>query len=246
MKRPPSDGRCIHCRVSLCEQTEDHVFPKAWYPDSTPQTVNRWTAPSCRRCNKESGEREQELLLYMGLCVDPRKLEAAGIAERVKRSFGIGVKGLSPKETRIREARKNRVLASLKPFSENQQEHIIPGLGPHHGFPLKQQIALEIPSEAVYEVSKKIVRGCEFWLANGRIIDEPYDLSVYLAPQEEIADVLRMFQPFGPIHRGPGFRIRRAATREDPLSALYEIWIWDTWTIYCSILFPEILPAESN
>jgi hypothetical protein len=203
MKRPKGDGRCIHCGEPLLEQTEDHVFPKGWYPDSTPQTVQRWTAPSCRRCNKDSGEREQELLMLTALCVDPRKFEAAGISEKVKRSFGVGVSGLSVKEQKIREAYKSRILSSMTPYSEESKCHLIPGLGPHPGFPVEKQFQIQIPAKLVYEVAKKILRGCEFWLANGRIIAPPYELSVYLVPREEITDVLRMLDQCGVTQLGP-------------------------------------------
>jgi hypothetical protein len=239
MRRPNGDGRCIHCRELLAEQTEDHVFPKGWYPDSTPQSVQRWTVPSCQRCNRESGEREQELLMLTGLCVDPRKFEAAGIAEKVKRSFGVGRSGLSEKERKIREARKNRILSSLSRYTEEQKSYLVPGLGPHAGFPVEKQFQIQIPSELIYEVAKKIVRGCEFWLANGRIIEPPYELSVYLVPKEEIPDVLNILERGGVTELGPGFKIRRAGATDDPLSAIYEVTIWDSWTLYYGILPPE-------
>ena len=112
--------------------------------------------------------------MLTALCVDPRKLEAAGISEKVKRSFGVGVSGLSEKEQKIRDARKNRILSSMTPYSEDTKSHLIPGLGPHPGFPVEKQFQIQIPAELVYDVAQKIVRGCEFWMANGRIIGPPY------------------------------------------------------------------------
>src|SRR6516164_1177736 len=81
-KRPKSDGRCIHCRAKLVSGTKDHVFPDSWYPDSTPKSVQRWTVPSCARCNRESGEFENEAFIRLALCVDPRKEAAKGLAKR--------------------------------------------------------------------------------------------------------------------------------------------------------------------
>src|SRR5215831_12374580 len=74
-RRPKSDGRCIR-RAVLTAKTYDHVSPSCWYPDSTPSNVQRWTVPSCSRCNRELGAVEQELLLRLGLCVDPHKTAA--------------------------------------------------------------------------------------------------------------------------------------------------------------------------
>ena len=64
IRRPKGDGRCIHCRETLVEATKDHVFPSSWYPDTTPDEVQRWTAPSCQRCNVESGRLEEDLLVF--------------------------------------------------------------------------------------------------------------------------------------------------------------------------------------
>jgi hypothetical protein len=47
---------------------------------------------------------------------------------------------------------------------------------------------------------------------------------------------------FGPVHLGPGLRIRRGGAHDDSLAALYELVMWDTLTVYASILPPE---AES-
>ena len=106
-KRPKGDGRCIHCRTPLTNPTKDHVFPSSWYPDSTPANVQRWTAPSCKPCNKKFGVMEEDLLIRLSLCVDPRKQAALGVSKNALRAFGIGVSGLSEKERRIREAKKN-------------------------------------------------------------------------------------------------------------------------------------------
>jgi hypothetical protein len=40
----------------------------------------------------------------------------------------------------------------------------------------------------------------------------------------------------GPVYLGPGLRIRRGSPQDDPMSALYELVMWDTLTVYASIL----------
>jgi hypothetical protein len=66
----------------------DHVFPRSWYPDSTPAKVQRWTAPSCGKCNRDSGTKETELFVRMAFCVDPRKPGADGLAKQALRAVG--------------------------------------------------------------------------------------------------------------------------------------------------------------
>ncbi len=237
-RRPKSDGRCVHCREGLVDKTKDHVFPGSWYPDSTGPEVQRWTVPSCRRCNEEFGEKEKELFVRLALCIDPRKHAAAGISTQASRSFGAGVIGLDPKEKHIREALRDKIFREIKPYTKSVEGHVLPGLGLHPGFPAEQQMQVSIPADLLYAVAKKIVRGCEYWLANGRIIDPPYEIEA-LFVRDVPEDIRRAFGPFGPVSLGPGFRIRRAGVVDDLGVAMYEIVIWDTITIFYAILPPE-------
>lgn len=240
LKRPKSDGRCIHCREKMAKETADHVFPSAWYPDSTPSAVQRWTAPSCQQCNGTSGEKEKQLLVRLALCVNPQKPEVQGLAKRALASLGIGVTGLSEREARIRKALLDEVLRDAKIYTGENREHVIPGLGPHPEVPAGQQFELGISADDLTEVTKKIVRGCEWWLAKGRIIALPYEIEVLMAPAEELPpSVAHLITLFGQAHLGPGFQLRRGAAHDDPGTVLYEIVVWDTMTFYCAILPPE-------
>jgi hypothetical protein len=172
------------------------------------------------------------------LCVNPRKIEALGISTKLARTFGIG-EGISPTDRQKRTAFRDRILSEAKPISKESQAYSIPGLGPHSGFPIESQREIGIPAQLVYDVAKKIVRGCEFWLSDGRIVDRPYELDVYMVHPEEIPSVVRMFDPISAVTLGPGFRVRRAAVKEDPLAAMYQVEIWGAWTLYFTILPPE-------
>ena len=88
IRRPKSDGRCIHCREPLVKPTKDHVFPSSWYPDTTPSGLERWTVPSCARCNGESGRLEKDLLVFFACCIDPTKPATRGLYQRVRRTIG--------------------------------------------------------------------------------------------------------------------------------------------------------------
>jgi hypothetical protein len=238
IKRPKSDGRCIHCREVLVKKTGDHVFPSSWYPDVTPPTIQRWKAPSCARCNGQFGAMEQDLLVKFGLCVDPRKAAASGISKKALSALGIGVSGLSEKEMQIRKARRDKILERAKPHDKAADgPHVIPGLGLHAGFPVERQAQIEIPADAVYAVAKKILRGCEYWLAEGRIVEPPYELEVFFP--SKTPEQLEAHLKFGPDYLGPGCRIRRAVPVDEPGAAIYEIVIWDTLTLFCTILPPE-------
>jgi hypothetical protein len=90
-------------------------------------------------------------------------------------------------------------------------------------------------------VAEKIVRGCEYKLAN-RIIDETYEMGVYFAHESDVAEqTARVFQAprAQTTHLGPGFAVTRAAAHDDPNAVVYKIVVWGTVVIYASILDSE-------
>lgn len=180
---------------------------------------------------------EVGLLVRFAMCIDPRKQEVSGVWQRARQSLGIGVTGLSEKEARIRKALRDEILREAKPYDGSADAYVIPGMGPHTGFPKEMQIQIPIPAGDVHEVAKKILRGCEFWLGEGRIIEPPFELEVFLP--RETPEELERHLTFGPDYLGPGCRIRRAVPIDEPKSAIYEIVIWDSWKSFFSILPPE-------
>lgn len=247
IRRPKSDGRCIHCREALTKTTKDHVFPNSWYPDTTPDEIQRWTAPSCERCNGQFGRLEKELLVFLACCINPQKAAARGLYERVRRTMGIGVEGLSDEEKGHREARRRKLLIEAQPYSSEVLPHIIPGLGPHPEAPVSSQRVITMEEKSIQAVVKKIVRGCEYWLAGGRIVDPPYEIEVVFPSETtELVDKIMAAFAFGPVHLGPGLRIRRGGAQDDPLSLLYELVMWETMTVYASILPPEAGHSTSH
>jgi hypothetical protein len=249
IRRPRSDGRCVHCRRHLDDETgttKDHVFPDSWYPDSTPSTVQRWTVPACLRCNNELGLTEKEVFVRLGLCVNPQKVAATGVSKKIILSFGIGAVGIDEEEKRIRAALKQEVLASARRYTDEERPHILPGIGPYPEGPSDQQMVIDIPADKLYEVAKKIVRGSEYWFSKGRIIEHPYEIQIFFAHDPDVPDVVTMFSAFSAFHFGPGFRVRRGVANEDPLSAIYEVLVWDTLKFYASVLAPDEPPGVAQ
>jgi hypothetical protein len=177
---------------------------------------------------------EKELFIRAAICVGPIRAEAAGLSKKAVESLGVGVSGLGAKEKAHRQALKAKILKEMRPYKPGTET--FPGLGPHSGFPENQQFEIPISETVIKEVAAKIVRGCEYVLGGERLIEEPYELSIYFAHEHKIQDVLRIFNRFGSVQLGPGFAVRRAAAHDDPKSVLYKIDIWGTWTIYASII----------
>ena len=97
--------------------------------------------------------------MFLACCINPTKPAAQGLYERVRRTMGIGVEGLSEEEKRHREARRRKLLSEARPYSPEIQPHIIPGLGPHPEAPVSSQMQLTVDAESIHAVVKKVVRG---------------------------------------------------------------------------------------
>jgi hypothetical protein len=183
---------------------------------------------------------EKEVLVFFALCIDPTKPAAAGLYATVRRTLGIGVEGLPAEEKAHRDALRRKILNELKPVTAEMLPDILPGLGPHLEFPQSPKTQTTVEAEKVLAVIKKIVRGCEFWLANGRIVEPPYEVEIFL-PHERpdlIATILNQFS-LGRTHLDPGLQVRRVYAQDEPRAVLYELIIWETLTAYASILPPE-------
>jgi hypothetical protein len=235
-RETPERTRCVHCGQALAVVTGDHVFPKSWYPETTPSNVQRWTVPSCGKCNNMLGNIERELFVRLALCVDPRKAEASGLSAKAVRSMGIRAEGITFEERLRRKALKRKILRSMVPYKPGSET--FPGLGPHPEFSEPVSVALTLPEEQIRAVAKKIVRGCEYVLAN-RIVEPPYELEIFFAHKRDVADkTARVFESLGAktTHLGPGFIVTRAEAHDEPGPALYKIVVWGTIVIYGAIL----------
>ena len=141
--------RCVHCLEQITTgQTKDHVFPSSWYPNTTPNKVQRWTVPSCSGCNGTFGELEKELFIRLAICIDPTKAEASGISKDALRSMGIGVQELNPEERAYRTALLNKILGDSVPLKDIGDVPLVPGLEPHAGF--SEDKRERLPSRTIY------------------------------------------------------------------------------------------------
>ncbi len=214
-------GKCVHCLRVGDEVTYDHGFPSSWYPDSTPSTVQRWTAPSCRKCNHELGRLEKDMLVRIVLCIDPRKEAVSGLAARVLRSLGLHVGGLSEDEKAYRDRLGARLRAELLPRPEVAAETVIPGLGPYENSPWM----VPIPWASLSIITEKIARVCEHKI-NGRFVESPYGVRTSVdSAGGVLPEPLRSFATV--FDFGPGLKVTRLSPIENPLMVRYWISIWD-------------------
>jgi hypothetical protein len=84
-KRPPP-GKCVHCLKDPVERDWDHVFPEAFYPNSSPKDQYKWQVPSCVPCNNALSKIEDDFLRRVGLCLDPFSPASRDIAFKAYRA----------------------------------------------------------------------------------------------------------------------------------------------------------------
>ena len=221
--------KCIHCRIESVTMTREHAFPSAWYTDNTPINVQRWTVPSCSQCNNSLGAAEMDLLIKMVPCIDPNKPEISGLRNKVFEALGIGMEGkISAEELRKRKALAKKVFGELKPYNNNIK--VFPNFGLHEGFPSEAQHVINIPSNILFPVLKKVFRGAEYKLNNKKIIEPPFELEIFHT-EKEIPELEILLRRFGRTeYLGPGFKLQRVASGSGLV--LYKVVIWGTWVAY--------------
>lgn len=222
---------CIHCLRPTDAPEGDHVFPSSWYPDTTPSTVQRWTAPSCAKCNREFGQMEKDLLVRLVGCIDPKSSAVSGLYARTFRALGIGTTGLEASEQECRDKLRTQLRSELMPTAETAQlPGAIPGLGP----PEQAEHSIPIPFAALSIMAEKIARGCEYRYKNRkRLVVPPYDVLTAIRDTDFIPE------PFASgtklLDFGPGCQIRRLTFIEDANTVWYFITIWQALNIHVRI-----------
>jgi len=232
-KRPPST-KCVHCVRFFEELTWDHVFPESWYPDTTLPNLAKWKIPSCKPCNSEYGRLEDDLMIRIGLCLDPNDPKSLGIPQKA-------VRAISPQFAKdendrlLRDAKRRQILGHAS-FGRDVPDHgIYPNFGNVSNMPTENQIAVNISPESVRRLTEKIVRGITF-LEDSLYIEWPYSVSFYALHDKDAFPVVDLIKRFGQVYANePGIVVTRAVLPEDKLTSFYFIDIWGQFKMYAHV-----------
>ncbi len=176
---------------------------------------------------------EQDLLVRIALCIDPKSEAAKGVREKALRSLGIDAEELAPKEREHRERLRLRLKAELIPVTTGEQlQGAIPGLTPESR---PAEYRVPIPWAGLSIIAEKIARGCEykrdrFGLSGKKFVEPPYAVRTCVSEPDIVGP---QFLPHKLIHRtvinfGPGCQAIRISLIEDENIAHYRILIWGT------------------
>lgn len=233
-KRPPP-GKCVHCLRENLPRNWDHVFPKAWYPDSTPPNLQKWQIPSCESCNSEYGELENDLLLVLSCCVDPHIAETSGLYQKALRSINPEL-AKNDRDRSARAARAKWLKDNMVQGVDIPESKIYPDLGERWGRPIEQAQGMKIPFNNLSRLTEKIVRGIYFLEFSGTFIEPPYQITFYdptIARSSSIVDLIE--QSGKEYARESIIVVRQVFSENDPMYAAFEISIWNQFKMYATV-----------
>lgn len=235
MARKPGPGQCVHCLSEVSKRNWDHVFPVSWYPDSTPQNLEKWKIPTCKPCNDAYGRIEEDLGQILSLCIEPNNIEFKGVYQRMLRAFDPS-HGRNDKDKKIRARKREKLLEEMLSGDEIPNEGIYPGLGERWNRPKNEQRALLVPARYIERLGMKIVRGIAY-LEDAKVIGDDFEIEHHAIAESGARSFEEALVRFGQkLSRGPGIVVSRAVTNEDGLSSIYKIVIWGEFVIYITVL----------
>lgn len=155
---------CIFCLARPATEKE-HVFPKSWYPSTTPATVQFLTVPVCGFCNDdfEVAERTFSTAILMGM--DPKNPAVASVMETFQRSWQFE-KANSPKEISRRASRLRSLSRKIKyvmrsPNKPAPWRFAVPVVTPA-GLHVMASPALRLEHAVTVKICEKLVRGIHY------------------------------------------------------------------------------------
>ena len=234
MKKKSSD-RCVLCLKyfnnanSDDEQTDEHVFPKSWYPDTTPNNLEKWQIPSCQTCNNKYSKIEEDLLIRIGLCIPHNKIETIGIPEKALRSINPTY-AKNEKDRKLRAAKKKKILREIENMKKLPNSGFLPNFNrmPEGQF----QLRLGIRADYLDKLAHKFIRGLTFKIDN-LLIEDDYQINIGFLRDGDNDWFLEKINQFGKkYYRGPGINVGRAVAHNDPIASMYIIEIWGKLNIY--------------
>jgi hypothetical protein len=236
MAKAPPPGRCVHCLGDFEELTWDHVFPRAWYPDTTPDNLEKWSIPACPTCNNRLSRLEQDLLLKFALCMEPTE-HTTELIDGVLRSIDPNA-GRNRQDSEHRRRKRQRLKASLTESDEPPDKGLFPGFEPAPDYPPGESyLSVPIAVRELQQLSEKLARGLAFKLQKLFLEPKRYEISFTPQTDEVAAQVLPLFEPHATRYSwGPALHVLRAAAADDPHGSICSIEYWERFRVIVTVL----------
>jgi hypothetical protein len=232
-KFPP--GLCAHCANYFEDLTSDHVFPQSWYPDTTPDKMEKWQMPSCIKCNRRYSKIEDDLLVRLSLGLEQNDFHSIGVTDKAMRAMTPEF-GRNKKDRHMRQKKREKILKQMISASQCNDKSFLSGLNNSFGMDKNQLFALLIPENSLEALGEKIVRGVTYVLKD-KILDDNYIVEILIVQDNfntQISEVIRKHTFIH--HRGPGIIVGVATPNDNPDCGWFEILIWGKIKFYGAVL----------
>jgi TonB family protein len=193
--------------------------------------------PCCRGCYNDLSRVESDLLIRLGLCMNPYTDAPARVASTARPALGLDAGNLPEKEKSRRDWSRAKVRAGPMANGEvAETPGLIPGLVLHPGN-VSESPVVPIPYSDLSKIAEKFGRGCEYKLRN-RYVEPPYGLRTFIGHPDEIRAEFDGEQLFD---LGPGFKVKCVRHAENPGDVAYWFLLWDTVCLKVLISFESVL-----
>jgi TonB family protein len=193
--------------------------------------------PCCRGCYNDLSRVESDLVIRLGVCINPYTDEAGGVASAAQPALGLDAGNLPEKERSRRDRLRAKVGAELMAYGEvAETTRLIPGLVLHPGNVSESPVVAMLYSD-LSKIAEKFGRGCEYKLRN-RYVEAPYGLRTFIGHPDEIRTEFDGEQLFD---LGPGFKVKCVRHAENPEDVAYWVLLWDTVCLKVFISFESVL-----
>lgn len=241
MPRPPLPGKCVHCLKDFESLTWDHVLPESWYPEGANEK-EKWQVPSCEPCNKRLGKIEENLLIKLGLCLDPGDLKSLGIPDRVLRALNPSF-GKNERDQKHRLAKRKKVIKEVNVFQDLPQLGIFPNFGPLPDQDYQEYPVVILEEDEINQFAEKIVRGIAY-ISNHSFIDECYEIKPYVVEEQKAIELRKLVDSTAIIFdRRPGLMVKQSLVEDYKVAGIYLIEIWERFRMY-AVVTPKDLVTK--
>ncbi len=231
--------KCVYCLVFLKKLTKDHVFPQSWYPESTPKNIEKWTVPACVSCNNKFSQMEEELLDRFSMCIDESSVAFYGVGKKMQSLKKREVVSNSNKIRFILDTIKNYI---PYPYEEGNK-NVLKGGTPKEG--VRGRLMIRIPTEKLFTVGEKILKGLEFKLRD-KLIESDRKVCI-IFPHENNVEEMKLINKWEndlllpqeiKVRRGPGFVVRLGVNRTNSDWVVYSVRIWGELEMW-ALIYPK-------
>jgi hypothetical protein len=244
MPPTPGPGPCVHCLNEFQTRTWDHVFPRSWFPETTPPNLEKWKIPACATCNGEYSRLEEDLLWRLGLSIDPAEQASLGITDKVLRSVKPEYAD-SPKDAEARRNKLAKIIRQLTLYDAPPPSGVLPNFGMIPGLEYPAIVAIPVPSDSLIRLGQKIIRGLTF-METGALITEDFAIRVYFLDDHKALGYAELVKSRGATQAvGPGVQVTHARSDEGGLSSLWYIEIWARLKMYAVVLPVDMIQEQA-